>query len=188
MSQQELVKRIIGILDTIGIEYMATGSIVSSIQGEPRATHDIDLVIDIRLADVDKFMKAFSDIPDFYLDRTAMESAIERHSAFNLIDSAEGFKVDFWILSGSEFDQSRFLRKNRVQFAGEQLTISSPEDTILAKLRWAKLSGGSEKQFNDALRVYEFQADSLDIGYIDKWARNLGVDELWKKLQNQLSE
>jgi hypothetical protein len=27
--------------------------------------------------------------------------------------------------------------------------------TILMKLRWAALSGGSERQFTDALRVYE---------------------------------
>jgi len=36
-----------------------------------------------------------------------------------------------------------------------EIWVSSPEDTILAKLRWANLSGGSEKQFIDALRVYE---------------------------------
>ncbi len=32
------------------------------------------------------------------------------------------------------------------------MKILNTEDTILMKLRWAKLSGGSEKQFTDALR------------------------------------
>jgi hypothetical protein len=36
---------------------------------------------------------------------------------------------------------------------GLEMQVSSPEDTILAKLRWAKLLGGSEKQITDALRV-----------------------------------
>jgi hypothetical protein len=41
--------------------------------------------------------------------------------------------------------------------------VSSPEDTILAKLRWADISGGSEKQFTDALRVFEVQQGNVDI-------------------------
>ena len=45
MSQQSLLKKVIQRLENLGIEYMITGSIVSSLQGEPRSTHDIDVVI-----------------------------------------------------------------------------------------------------------------------------------------------
>ena len=45
MSQQELLKQVVPILTAASIEYMVTGSIASSLQGEPRLTHDIDLVI-----------------------------------------------------------------------------------------------------------------------------------------------
>ena len=34
MSQQELLKKVVKILERFGIEYMLTGSVVSSIQGE----------------------------------------------------------------------------------------------------------------------------------------------------------
>jgi hypothetical protein len=37
------------------------------------------------------------------------------------------------------------------------------------KLKWAKLSGGSEKQFTDALRVYEIQYVNLDLSYMETW-------------------
>ena len=46
MSQQELLKRVVQILTGSGIDYMVTGSVASSLQGEPRSTHDIDLVIE----------------------------------------------------------------------------------------------------------------------------------------------
>lgn len=62
---------------------------------------------------------------------------------------------------------------------------SSPEDTILAKLRWAKLSGGSEKQFTDALRVYEVQYGRLGIDYLEDWAKKLEVESLWERLVNE---
>lgn len=45
MSQQELLKKVIQVLDDVGIQYMLTGSVVSSLQGEPRSTHDIDMEV-----------------------------------------------------------------------------------------------------------------------------------------------
>lgn len=48
MSQQELLKRVLQALEDVRIEYMVTGSVASSLQGEPRSTHDIDLVVAIQ--------------------------------------------------------------------------------------------------------------------------------------------
>ena len=70
--------------------------------------------------------------------------AINRQGMFNLIDVTSGDKVDFWMLTNEPFDRSRFARKYAEEVWGMRITVSSPEDTILAKLRWAKLSGGSE--------------------------------------------
>ena len=86
-------------------------------------------------------------------------------------------------MTGDPFDQSRFERKYKESVFGYTMNVSSPEDTILAKLRWAKLSGGSEKQFTDALRVYEVQYENLDSGYLEAWARKLQVKELWEELK-----
>jgi hypothetical protein len=52
------------------------------------------------------------------------------------------------------------------------------------KLRWSALSGGSEKQFQDALHVYEVQANDLDLDYLKRWADQLGVAHEWKRLQD----
>jgi len=66
-----------------------------------------------------------------------------------------------------------------------RIIVSSPEDTILAKLRWAKLCGGSEKQFTDALRVYEVQFEKLDTNYMEYWAKKLDVESIWKRLKDK---
>ena len=68
---------------------------------------------------------------------------------------------------------------------GIRMQVSSPEDTILAKLRWAKLSGGSEKQFTDALRVYEVQFGKLDLNYMERWVKKLDVESLWNRLKEE---
>ncbi len=75
MSQQELLKKVIQTLDDAGVQSMITGSVASSLQGEPRSTHDIDLVVAIGKTDVKKLVKA-SPSPDFYLDEESIIDAI----------------------------------------------------------------------------------------------------------------
>ena len=182
MSQQELLNRLLQILPAAGIEYMVTGSIASSLQGEPRSTHGIDLVVVVTPEAIRYLAQTFPE-PDYYLSEEAALQAMQQRSMFNLLSLADGEKVDFWILTDEPFDQSRFARKRLVQVQGLQFNVSSPEDTILAKLRWAKKSGGSEKQLTDALRVYEIQRENLDHLYLDQWASQLGVDDLWQALR-----
>ena len=65
------------------------------------------------------------------------------------------------------------------------LKVSTPEDTILAKLDWAVKSGESEKQFIDALRIFEVQYGSMDLDYLGKWVVALGLEDMWKRLQDE---
>jgi len=48
MPQPELLEKVITVLNNSNVDYMITGSIVSSLQGEPRSTHDVDIVINIQ--------------------------------------------------------------------------------------------------------------------------------------------
>jgi len=184
MSQQELLAKVITTLDRIGIDYMLTGSLASSLQGEPRSTHDIDVVVAIKKSDIKMLTRAFPP-PVYYLSADAIHEAISNMSMFNLIDVVDGDKVDFWILTAEAFDRSRFARKYTETVSGMKVKVSRPEDTLLAKLNWALKSGGSEKQYTDALRIFEVQHRGLDMTYLAKWALILGVEEMWHRLQDE---
>lgn len=171
-------------LERAGIDYMITGSIASSLQGEPRATHDIDLVVSMDQRAVEALMAAFPQ-PDFYVELDAVREAVDTRGMFNVVEATEGDKIDFWLLTDSPFDRSRFARKYREKVFGIEIQVSSPEDTILAKLHWAKLAGGSEKYFQDALRVYEVQSGALDHDYLVQWAEQLSVTTLWEQIQSE---
>jgi len=86
MPQQELPAGVIRVLGTLEIEYMVTGSIVSSIQGEPRLTHDIDLVVIPDRSDARKLVELFPS-ERFNLDEESIMKAIEQRGTFNLIDA-----------------------------------------------------------------------------------------------------
>jgi hypothetical protein len=49
-----------------------------------------------------------------------------------LIDTNEGDKIDFWILTNDSFDESRFERKYTEDLFGANVKVSTPEDTIQA--------------------------------------------------------
>ncbi len=102
---------------------------------------------------------------------------------FNLLDVREGEKVDFWVLTDEPFDQMRFSRRYTQDLGAVRISVSQPEDTILMKLKWAKMSGGSEKQLTDALRVYEVQFGQLDIDYLQHWAGELDIADLLARLK-----
>ena len=63
------------------------------------------------------------------------------------------------------------------------LEMATPEDVILSKLEWSKL-GASERQWADALQVARTQGKRLDLAYLEKWARELGVDDLWRRIRS----
>ena len=181
MSQQELLNDVVRSLQDLGIEFMLSGSLASSLQGEARATHDIDLVTRLTPQDVDPLFSTFN-VHRFYLSKTDIAEAIRTKRMFNLLETATGEKVDFWVLTDSPFDQSRFARRQRIDLGEFVIDVSSPEDTILMKLLWCKQSGGSEKQFNDVLRVYELQSDLLDLVYIHQWVEELNIKDLWQRV------
>ncbi|GFP18913.1 hypothetical protein HKBW3S03_00418, partial [Candidatus Hakubella thermalkaliphila] len=78
--------------------------------------------------------------------------------------------------------QTCFSRRRKYTIFGHDTYIATPEDVILTKLEWYKLSGGSEMQFRDALGVYEVQAENLDMEYIYEWAEHLEIRSLVDKL------
>lgn len=184
MSQQELLKRVSQVLERARVEFMVTGSLASSLQGEPRSTHDIDLVVSMPPDAVSPLLAAFAS-PDYYLSEEAIRKAIAGKKMFNLLSVLDGEKVDFWLLTDEAYDRSRFSRRLTETIQGHAVPVSAPEDTIIAKLKWCKSSGGSEKQFRDALRVYEVQLPVLDRNYMRKWVGLLGLQELWERLENE---
>lgn len=93
MSQQTLLTHVLTALDRVGIAYMVTGSTASSIQGEPRSTHDVDLVVELGVESIAELVASFPE-PDFYVSAHAVKDAIAARSMFSVLDLESGDKVD----------------------------------------------------------------------------------------------
>ncbi len=184
MSQQELLTALVHALEASGTPYMLTGSLASGLQGQPRSTHDVDVVIEIDPDELDSLLRHFPE-PRFYVSADAARQAARDRTMFNILDTQTGDKADMWLVRDDPFDRSRFARRLRDDIDGLELAVSAPEDTILMKLRWSRESGNSPRQFEDALRVYEVQRALIDEPYLDQWASHLGVNDLLETIRSQ---
>ena len=91
-------------------------------------------------------------------------------------------KIDIFILKPTSYDQEAFQRRRKDTLDEEQgleFYLASPEDIILSKLEWYRMGGGvSERQWNDVLGVLKVQQGNLDITYLQRWAKELGLADL----------
>ena len=177
--EADIIKGIAGQLNDAGIPYMFTGSIAANFYTVPRMTRDIDIVVELKEADIDRVYNLFEK--DFYIDKEMILDAIKKGGMFNIIHYQSVFKVDFIIRKGNPYRVEEFKRRKRITFEDTELYITAAEDLILSKLYWAKESM-SELQLNDVKNLLKY-VKGLDEGYLRQWANYLGVEEIYKKIK-----
>ena len=177
----ENLAQIAKILDELKIPYYVTGGFAVSQYGRTRFTADIDIVIKMRQPDIDVFADKFKRIfPQGYIDRDLIEQALRYKSEFNVIDPESGLKIDLFITKDNEFEQSCFRRAVKKNYDYD-IKFISPEDLIISKLLWFRESE-STRQLEDIASVIDIQ-QNLDQKYIDKWIKELGLEEEWQKVK-----
>lgn len=183
IGQEQLLKEITTLLQKAHISYMVTGSVSVIFYGRPRASHDIDFVIEAQKEDIDKITNTFVSLPQniFIVDTSAIADAVVHKRMFNILHLPTMLKLDFWLLQDNAFDRQRFKRRRNLQVFGQQMTFASPEDTILKKLLWYRESK-IEKHLIDAAFVYQIQEKNLDIAYLNKWAKKHNTAQLLKEI------
>jgi hypothetical protein len=183
MTFEEALRLVLSRLREFGIPFMITGSFASNIHGIPRATQDVDLVIDPDPLSLDRFISGLG--PEFYSSPETAREALQTEGMFNVLHVETGLKVDFIIRKSRMFSKTEFSRRERASFLGDDQWFATAEDVILAKLEWAKM-GESERQFQDALNVAKVQGAGLDINYLKMWAGVLGVQDPLDRLLQEI--
>lgn len=182
MNFEEVVLKVVEILNQMDIPYFFTGALAVVYYGEPRTTHDIDLVIAMKVNDVNAMIVNFEK--DFFIDEVSIETAIKEKSMFNAMHKETGFKVDLWILGNDDFNKMRFSRRVKVEILGTAMYLPTAEDAIISKLEWYKISD-IDKHYFDALGIYRVQKGDLNIEYINKWCERKSIRELWEKIRGE---
>lgn len=185
MTFHRLIIKIAKILEKLNIQYAVTGGYAVSVLGRPRATFDIDIVIELFEPKVPSLAKALNELSQLSeLDEDMADDACKREGEFNYIYVESNIKVDFWVTKKNPVSQLEIKRRIKKIIDGQEVFFVSPEDLILSKLRWYRETE-STRQLEDIESVIKIQK-KLDWGYIKKWARKQGTLEVLDKLLDKI--
>jgi hypothetical protein len=175
----DLISPFITRLDRLGLPYMVTGSTAGILYGEPRMTHDVDIVVAISAKDVDAFVAAFP-IEDFYCppeDVLAVEVRRGHRGHCNLIHHESGFKADIYI-AFDELHRWALAHRKTVELDGLALSIAPAEYVIVRKLEYFR-EGGSEKHLRDIRAMLDVSGTTIDHAQLATFVRERGLEREW---------
>jgi hypothetical protein len=178
-SSQEFLQTITTLLDESHIEFMVTGSFVSSYYGDPRTTRDLDFVVNASEppdGEMHRFVEGCIALGFYVSVSAALDELHTDRRQFNVISSSTGWKADIMWVKKRLFSESEFARRRKINLIGVEVFVPSPEDLILAKLEWG--SNQQSRQFDDARSILRVMRSSLDFDYLHRWAQELELTEL----------
>lgn len=188
MAPEELLAKIVEILEDLKIPYAITGGFAISVWGRPRSTADIDIIVEMVEKNIKPLINRVAAISkNIYADENMVRDALTHKSEFNFIDPDMGFKIDFFVLDSNLYNKLKIKRAIlRDVFGVTKAYFVSPEDLILGKLLWSKNSN-SWKQKEDIKTVLRNSKIKLNYGYIKNWAEKQGtlviLEDLLEKIE-----
>lgn len=180
MTLPDVLRRVVSILNEESVAYMVTGSFATAFYAHPRATQNIDLVVEPAEDALERVAARLKEA-GFYVSPEAVREAVEHVGQFNAIEPDTGWKIDFIVRKSRPFSIAEFSRRTRAEVLGLELSLATAEDLVIAKLEWAKL-GGSEIQLRDVQKILRTRWSELDRPYLKQWIAELGLDDLWNRV------
>lgn len=175
IGQRDILLNIVELMEEYKIPYLLTGSFAVSYYGFPRATHDIDFVVEIHRGGKKKILAPLKRLgPGFDYDERSVAGAVESFGQFDVFHFDSGIKIDFWIRKNDEFERNKFERSRMIKIGDKNISAVSAEDLVLTKLAWCK-EIRSERHLRDCVGIIKTQQAELDWGYLNLWAKKLGI-------------
>jgi hypothetical protein len=183
MPEADLFLLFVRPLNKAGIPYMIGGSVASIFYGEPRLTHDVDFIVNLKRTDVGRLIATFPE-SEFYVPPAEMiaEEAMRERGHFNLIHETTGFKADFYPAGQDALNAWGFQFSRQIEFDGEPVILAPPEYVITRKLEYFR-EGGSEKHLRDIRSMLAVSQDQIDLSKLQDWVARLNLQPEWEKLQ-----
>ncbi len=184
------LKLVIEALESANVDYLIGGAIATWAWGEPRATQDLDFVINLPIESIGKFSKELKKRDMLVPAEVILDTVLEDRAdlPINAIHIYSGLKADLYpVREGDELRRSAFQRRQRVDYGPPigEVYIHSPEDLILYKLIYFGISQQS-KHSRDIAAILRAKKDQLNREYLEEWIIRLGLGPLWDEILSNI--
>lgn len=168
-------------LNQLGIRYMISGGAAVIIYGEPRMTHDVDLVVILDMEHAARLPEVFPS-SEFYFPapeviRVEMARSVRGH--FNIIHFSSGFKADIYLSGCDPLNAWGLSRARPLVMDGETIHIAPPEYVILRKLEYFR-EGGSDKHLRDIRSMLAASSEMMDRAELENKISERGLQAQWQ--------
>lgn len=183
MLETNLFSLFITRIEKANIDYFIGGSVASIVYGEPRLTHDIDLVLNINPSYASRIIENFP-LDEFYtppLDVITSEIALGEKGHFNIIHHSSGFKADLYFV-GNDFLQKWALENKRmIKFIDLEIPIAPPEYVIVKKMLFYN-EGKSVKHIEDIRGILRESNQLIDFEILYRFLEKYNLTELYNNI------
>jgi len=184
------LKLILAALKASGVEYMLGGALAEWAWGEPRATQDVDVVINLPIRSIGRFSRELEKRDMLVPEDVILDTLTEDRAdiPLNAVHIHSGLKADLYLVrEGDALRQSAFQRRILVDYGPPigKVYVHSPEDLIIYKLLYFSISGQS-KHARDIAAMMKANTDRIDLEYIEKWVDHLGLASVWTEMKSNL--
>ena len=186
LSYEAFVRQVIAAVEAAGVAYMIGGAVAAWAWGEPRATLDLDLVVNIPLEAVGQLSRELEKRDMLVPEEIILNNILEDRAdlPINAIHMYSGYKADLYALrEGDELRISAFGRRQKIDLGKQigEVYLHSPEDLIIYKLWYYSISQQT-KHLRDITSIVMTLGDGLDFHYIDKWVSKKGLTSIWGEI------
>jgi len=180
MQEHNLFLIFLSLLEENNITYIVTGSVAGIIYGEPRLTHDIDLVLELDIKDTQKFVTTFPDDKFYCPPPEVINLEIRRpfRGHFNLIHHESGFKADIFLSGKDKLHRWAIENRKRYKLGNYNIWVAPPEYVILRKLEYFK-EGKSDKHLTDIKNILEISGDLIDFDKLLDMITDYNLNAEW---------
>lgn len=184
MNADEAVVALVGVLESLAIPYMVSGSLATNVYGVPRATDDGDFVLELppggRIADIAGTLPEAIRLEPQVQFETVTAS---RMHVCTVADSA--FRMELFLLTDDPYDRERFDRRYRLALPFGTVWMPTVEDVIVTKLLWATRAGRLKDQ-DDCRGVIAVQGNLVDWEYVGRWCDHHGTRGLLDEIRRSI--
>jgi hypothetical protein len=171
----------LGPLERSEIPYCVTGSVAAGIYGQIRTTHDIDLVLLLKIEEIAKFRAAFPESDYYVPPKEVLITELRRgqRGCLNLYHHQSGFKADLFFVVRDPLHVWAMKHRRREDYGEEKLWIAPPEYVLVRKLEFFR-EGRQDKHIEDMR--FMLAATKIDQRFIAVQVDRLGLEEQWNEL------